>query len=97
MDEDGPSGYSQSEDDFQRAMKAAQAEAGQLIWPQIWPSDQCQAIYTHLRRIDAEGSASVVIVPMPRGRLRASTNASGRWRREGPASAGSQPVSPSSE
>jgi len=40
-------------DDFQRAAAAAIAEVGYPAWFDMAPREQTQAIYSHLRRIDA--------------------------------------------
>jgi len=85
MDEDGPWNRSQSDDDFQRAVAAAQAETGKSGWSAMPPSEQARAIYEHLRAIDAERAASLFILPARRGDLRAKTNASDVSHRRGPA------------
>lgn len=52
-----PTGQS---DDFQQAAAAAKAEAGAESWLKMSPREQAQAIYSHLRRIDAERALATV-------------------------------------
>lgn len=90
MDEDGPSDSLHSDDDFQRAVTAAEAETGKSGWPAMSLSEQARAIYEHLRAIDAERATSLFILPARRGsgsRLRAKTNASDVSHRQRTASA----------
>jgi len=83
MVEDGPSDSSRSDDDFQRAAAAAEAEAGKPGWLMMPPSERARAIYESLRRIDAERAGSLVILPARRVRLNTNSNGSsvshGHW------------------
>jgi len=79
MDENRPSHGSPGDDDFQRAAAAAEAKIGKTDWSIMPPTEQARAIYEHLKAIDAERAASVVIHPARRGRLNAVTKASSVW------------------
>lgn len=41
-------------DDFQRAAAGAEEEAGKRRWCEMFPMERTRAIYSSLRRIDAE-------------------------------------------
>lgn len=97
MDEDGPSDSSQSDDDFQRAVAAAEAEIGKSGWSIMSSSEQGRAIYAHLRRIDAERVGSLFIFPAHRSRLRAKGNASVVSSRHRPAPPASHSDAPATE
>jgi hypothetical protein len=57
-------------DSFQRAVAAAQAEAGNGNWAEMSLSEQTRAIYAQLRRIDAERAKAIAFRPGPHGRYR---------------------------
>jgi hypothetical protein len=64
-------------DDFQRAAATAEAEVGRRIWWELSFAEQTEAIYLHLRRIDAERMAAMSRGPQ-RSRLRGLGVTTGR-------------------
>lgn len=58
-------------DDFQRAAAAAKRHYTEAGWLALPPGAQSKAIYTELRRIDAERVSGVLRVAKPRSALRA--------------------------
>ena len=97
MDECGPSDSSESDDDFQRAAAAAEAEIGESGWSLMSSSEQGRAIYAHLRRIDADHTASLFILPAHRDRFRGEENAPVVSYHYGPAPLASHADGPASE
>jgi hypothetical protein len=97
MDEYDPSDSAESDDDFQRAAAAAEAEIGNSGWSMMSSSEQGRAIYAQLRRIDADHTASLFILPVHRDRLRAKADTSVVSYRHRPAPPASHSHGPASE
>jgi hypothetical protein len=72
-----PAGNSPA-DDFQRAAAAAEAEVGRRIWWELSFAEQTEAIYLHLRRMDAERTAAMSRGPQRRAGVRVSGPPIGR-------------------